>query len=66
MADANFKKYICVLGYLQYTKGRWPSIAKQSGVKLRTLEKIARRETCDPRDGNVNKLISFFEPENAA
>lgn len=41
-------------------RGRWPVIADESGVPLRTIEKIARREVEDPRVSNIQKLADYF------
>lgn len=49
-----------VLDQLEAAKGDWPAVAKGSGVPIRTVEKIARRETPDPRVSNVEKLAAFF------
>lgn len=49
-----------VITRLQESKGRWPSIADEAGISLRTLEKIARREVQDPRIGSVQILFDHF------
>lgn len=49
-----------VLTQLQGWKGRWSAVAEGSGVSLRTIEKIARREIKDPGVSHVEKLASFF------
>ena len=49
-----------VIDRLQAAKGGWPTIAEGSGVPLRTLEKVARRENADPRVGTVEKLARYF------
>lgn len=41
-------------------RGRWPSVAAGSGVSLRTIEKIARREIKDPGVSHIEKLAAFF------
>lgn len=52
--------YELVLERLQEQKGSWPAIADGSGVSLRTIEKIARREIKDPGVSHIEKLASFF------
>lgn len=49
-----------VITCLQEAKGRWPVIAEEAGISLRTLEKIARREVQDPRVGSVQVLYDHF------
>jgi hypothetical protein len=49
-----------VLAHLQATKGRWPVIAKESGVSIRTLSKIARQEIADPGVSHIQKLYDYF------
>jgi hypothetical protein len=55
-----------VLEQLQHSKGRWPEVSKRSGVALRTLEKIARRETKDPGVSLIEKLANYFREQQAA
>lgn len=52
--------YEYVLLQLQATKGQWAEIAEASGVPLRTIEKVARRETEDPRVSTVQRLYDHF------
>lgn len=52
--------YEYVLDRLQAAKGGWPTIADEAGVSLRTLEKIARRETKDPSVRLIEKLAKYF------
>jgi transcriptional regulator with XRE-family HTH domain len=49
-----------VLRELQTWKGRWPAVADGSGVSIRTIEKIARREIADPGVSHIEKLATFF------
>lgn len=49
-----------VVERLQATKGSWTQIAKRSRVPKRTLEKIATRETADPRIKTIEKLFVCF------
>lgn len=49
-----------VVEQLQATKGSWGTIAKRSRVPKRTIEKIATRETADPRVNTIEKLFACF------
>jgi predicted transcriptional regulator len=40
---------------------RWPDIAQKSGVPVKTIEKIAYRETKDPRSSTLDALYEHFE-----
>ena len=52
--------YDFVVERLNQSKGHWPAVASGSGVPKRTLEKIARKETADPRGGTLQKLWDYF------
>lgn len=54
-----------VVEQLQRTKGRWPEVAEGSGVPARTIEKIARRETENPRVSSIERLVRYFEANPA-
>lgn len=49
-----------ILDHLQSAKGHWPSIASASGVPLRTLQKIARREIPNPGIKHVEAIADYF------
>jgi transcriptional regulator with XRE-family HTH domain len=49
-----------VVEQLQAAKGKWSEVAEESGVPKRTLEKIASRETADPRVKSIEKLANYF------
>lgn len=49
-----------VLAHLEAAKGRWPVVARESGVSVRTLSKIARREIADPGVSHIQKLYDYF------
>lgn len=53
--------YDRVLEKLEATKGCWPEVAQKSGVSIRTLSKIARKEIKDPRISTVQRLADYFE-----
>jgi len=55
-----------VVASLQATKGRWPEVATGSGVSIRTLSKVARRETRSPTIGTVEKLAKYFREQHVA
>jgi DNA-binding phage protein len=57
--------YLYVLSRLEASKGRWPVVARESGVSKRTLEKIARREIGDPRVSTVQRLADYFRSVEA-
>ncbi len=56
----NTSIYDYVIASLEASKGRWPSVAEQSGVPKRTLEKIARKETENPGIQHIEKLAAYF------
>ena len=58
--------YDFVMEKLQATKYHWPQVAEGSGVPCRTLEKIARRETVNPKIETVEKLAKYFREQVAA
>jgi hypothetical protein len=49
-----------VVAQLQAAKGQWPTIADESGVPLRTLEKIANRKKQPKAVTNLEKLTTYF------
>lgn len=55
-----------VIAGLANAKGRWPTVAKESGVPLRTLEKIARKEIKDPGVSHIEKLAGYFRGQKAS
>jgi transcriptional regulator with XRE-family HTH domain len=57
--------YEFVMAQLQASKGSWPVVAESSGVSVRTISKIARREIEDPGISHVEKLAKYFR-ENPA
>lgn len=62
--------YEFVIGRLEDAKGGWPAVADGSGVSLRTIEKIARKEIKDPGVSHIEKLAGYFrqqaKPKRAA
>lgn len=52
--------YRYVLDELSRSKGRWPEVAKESGVSKRTIEKIANGEIEDPGVSHIEKLAAVF------
>jgi len=55
-----------VVERLAQWKGRWPAVAESTGISLRTIEKIAREETKDPRVGHVQRLHDWFRAQDDA
>lgn len=56
--------YQYVLDQLQEVKGNWPAVAEESGISLRTIEKIARREVEDPGVSKIERLAAYFRSRN--
>ncbi len=54
-----------VVSQLQALKGQWPRVAEESGVPLRTLQKIATGETQDPGIRHVQRLLDYFRSNTA-
>ena len=54
-------QYEFVMQQLAAAKGRWPLVAVESGVSIRTLQKIARKEIQDPGVSHVEKLFRYFK-----
>lgn len=43
----------------------WPDIAAHSGVPITTINKVAYRDTKDPRSSTIDKLYAYFESVDA-
>ena len=54
-----------VVDQLNLTKGRWPEVARESGIPRRTLEKIARREISNPGVRHIQRLTDYFRKVGA-
>lgn len=52
--------YSYVLEQLAEQKGTWRTIAKETGISYRTIDKIARREVKDPGVLKIEKLCRYF------
>lgn len=52
-----------VVAGLQERKGRWPTVARESGVSLRTIEKVARRESKHPRIHIIEQLAEYIRQD---
>lgn len=57
--------YEYVLKNLEAHKGRWPVVARGSGVSKRTIEKIASRITKNPGVRQIEALAVYFKKEAA-
>ena len=49
-----------VIDQLQARKGTWPTIARESGVPRKTVEKIASQTTPNPGVKTVEQLANYF------
>lgn len=49
-----------VVEQLQKCKGQWPRVARDTGVPVRSIEKIARMEWKDPGVTTVETLALYF------
>jgi hypothetical protein len=47
-------------------KGRWSHIARETGLHINAVRKIAVGETPTPRISSVEKIIEFYEREDGA
>lgn len=55
-----------VLAQLNARRGRWPTIAIESGVPYDTITKIAQRQIEDPGVSKVQRLANYFRSQKAA
>lgn len=55
-----------VMQNIEASKGKLPTVAAESGVKYRTLQKIADGTTKSPRIDNLRKLQSYFQQAQAS
>ncbi|MDE1138164.1 MAG: hypothetical protein PW999_00625 [Paraburkholderia tropica] len=46
---------------LAETRGRWPDVAKGSGVPISTVRKIAQGQIADPAVSKIEALTEYFE-----
>jgi hypothetical protein len=49
-----------VLAQLKATKGKWPKVARETGLSKRTIEKIASEEIPNPGVLSVETLARYF------
>ena len=56
--------YAFVLQRLESAKGRWPTVAEESGVALSTIKKIVRQEVKDPGVSLIEKLATYFREKD--
>jgi hypothetical protein len=54
-----------VLERLDESKGRLPTVAAESGVPYRTLQKIANRDTEDPGVSHIQRLHDYYRAQRA-
>ena len=55
-----------VLESLEKSRGRWPEIAKASGVPYHTLTKIAQRQIENPGIKHIQQLADYFQQNASA
>lgn len=48
---------------LERLRGQWPRVARESGVKYKTIKNIAQGEVTDPRASNLDRLHAYLENE---
>lgn len=54
-----------VLIQLQKCKGQWPTVADETEISKRTLEKIAAGEIADPGVLKIQRLNAYFRQREA-
>jgi hypothetical protein len=52
-----------VLQQLQKCKGQWPTVAQETEISKRTLEKIAAGEIVDPGVLKIERLNAYFRAQ---
>lgn len=55
--------YEYVLQELEISKGAWAGIATATGVPLRSIEKIARKEWENPGVKHIDTLAAYFREQ---
>lgn len=60
MANQNETWLSAVVRSLQLAKGKWRTIANDTGIPYDTLTKIALGRVADPRVSNVQTLFDYF------
>ena len=45
---------------LESMRGRWPEIARDTGVDYFTIARIARGDTADPRISSVDSILGWL------
>ena len=58
--------YEFVMNQLQERKGSWPAVSRGSGVSVKTVAKIARREIKDPGVSHIQALHDYFRGKRRA
>ena len=66
LAAMNDSIYQYVLLELQLAKGQWPRVARDTGISLSTIKKIARRDVEDPGVSYIERLARYFRDGIAA
>jgi uncharacterized protein YerC len=55
-----------VIARLEQSKGRLPTIAAETGISVRTIEKIVRRIVKNPGVSYIERLNTYFRDQPAA
>ncbi|KKJ05649.1 hypothetical protein [Burkholderia gladioli] len=57
----NEKPFAFVKRRLSETRGRWPDVARGSGVPISTIRKIGQGQIKDPAVSKIEALTEYFE-----
>lgn len=49
-----------VLAELEAAKGTWPEVSRDTGISLRTIQKISSGEIVDPGITKMERLANYF------
>lgn len=55
-----------VIAQLESVKGTWPTVAAQTGISVRTIEKIGRRIVKNPGVSYIERLATYFREQTPA
>lgn len=60
MVQSEEKMFAFVKRRLNESKGRWPDVARGSGIPISTVRKIAQGQIGDPAHSKVQDLCDYF------
>lgn len=63
--ETNKSMLAYVLEQLELCRGEWPTVERDSGVSIRTIQKIAQGETVDPGVSTAQRLFDCFKRREA-